>query len=369
MNIYIKNLGCNRRGLDALRVANYFKSNNCSIIENKERADLILLFTCGYIRFKENESLNYIQYYSKKDGKLIVLGCLPAIAKDKIRNIFNGVIMSSKNLEKIDNFFQDFQYKYKNTPDVNFIFNSTIKKSEKAIIRISNGCQGNCSYCAIKFATGNVKSKPIEIVIQEYKNLLIQGYRSFIINSEDCGYYGLDINTSLTDLLLKMSDYDEKYYVDWFIQTINPKSLISNKKSLIELTKSGKIKKIKSDIQSGSASILKSMCRYSNIEKIIKVFDDLKEKNRDLYMISQIIIGFPSESEEDFNKTLNVMDILNLEQYEIFLYSDREGTEAEKMDNKISPKKKDLRLNKMIKKFESSYNVIREPYKVYLRKI
>lgn len=201
-----------------MRVANYFILNKNKIVTDSKKADIIILFTCGFTKIKENENIKAIEEFKKKNGELYILGCLSAIAPQSLKKIFNGKVLSSKNLDKIDKFFPEFKIKFNDVPDANNIYNSVNNNKEKqAILRIANGCLGHCTFCAIRFATGELRSKPLKNCVNEYKCLLEKGFKKFIINSEDCGFYGIDIGYTLSELLEHLSSINHDYKVEWFI--------------------------------------------------------------------------------------------------------------------------------------------------------
>lgn len=353
-----------------MRVANYFILNKNKIVTDPEKAEIIILFTCGFTDIKEKENIKVIEEFKKKKGELIILGCLPAIASQNLKKVFNGKVLSSKNLDKIDNFFPEFKIRFVDVPDANIIYNSEhYNKGKQAILRIANGCFGHCTFCAIRFATGKLRSKPLKDIINEYKCLLERGFKKFIINAEDCGFYGIDIGYTLSELLEHLSSIDHNYRVEWFIQTINPQYAIKNKEILIKYIQQGKISKIKCDIQSGNERILQLMKRFSNIDAILNLFSEFKKSNTSLYIISQFIIGFPSETEDEFQNTLELMNKLSLDQYEIFRYSERKGTVTSKIKGKVQMNKIEKRIKKLKDYFEKNgYDSSTELNKIYLYK-
>lgn len=375
--IYItKGTGCPRRGLDASKISNYFEANGWKIIEDPKKAEKIVLFTCSFKKSKEDKSIELVKKYEKYNAEVIVLGCLPGISEKRLKKNFSGRYLSTRNLEKIDNFFPDFKVKFNEIPDANNefkepnnnskclkeylkivpwlreIYSKIRRKNNKkttnnnnnnnngAILRIARGCLGNCSYCVIRHATGRLKSKPLQECLEEYKNLLKKGYRKFRIDGEDIGPYGLDIGSSLPDLLSEMSKVSRGLNVRWHIQTLHPSYAIKYKNSLLKHIRNGELKSLKCDLQSGNQRILNLMNRDYNIEEIISVLKELKREKPDINIKTHFIVGFPSEKESEFKDTVKAIDELMPIRVQVYQYSDMRGSISYEMSDKISEKTK-----------------------------
>jgi tRNA A37 methylthiotransferase MiaB len=390
--VFISVLGCQRRELDASRVTKYLNLNNHKITKNPKYADILLLFTCAYKKSKEDQSITKLKEFSQHKGELIVLGCLPGINEERLKKEFKGKYLATKNLDKIDEFFPEFKCKLNNVQDANFLlankyqnpsFKNPLKKffsefefstfflkrcfnflrgkmyvenednldwRKLPLLRISYGCLGKCSYCVIPKGTGKLRSKPIKECIKEYKDLIENGHRHIMLSAEDTGTYGLDINSSLPELLSEMSKSDKGYDVKLGLQSLNPEYALKYKDKLLGFIKKGKLKNMKFDIQSGSNRILKLMNRNYDIKEVLKLCDELKKISRNLVSLSHFIVGFPSETDSDFKATVSVMEKMNLDFYYVFPYSDMPGSVSSRMPDKV-PKKTKVERVKFIKSF------------------
>jgi len=370
--IFICCNGCNRRMLDALRLRNYFELNDCKIVRKPRNADYIIFVTCAFIKDREKECFRIIRKLNKYKGELIITGCLPEIAKTKLKQVFKGKAIATKNLDKIDKFFKKFKVKFSKVPDTHFpffpfsslfmilvtqvrfskkfyrdFFTLTSNKvlniiraklspeKHKYYLRISYGCLGNCAYCSIRKAIGKLKSKPLNICLEEYREALNKGYRRFILLADDIGSYGLDINITFPTLLNKLSNFDKNINTTWEIKELHPRWMIKYKLDLIKILKTQKVQHILCGIQSGSNRILNLMNRYENNNDVITTLKEFRRINPDLKLSAQIIIGFPSETENDFQKTLDLVKKVRFNKVNLYPYSDREGTAAFKLNNKI----------------------------------
>ena len=382
--IYFESNACNRRELDEKMLFKYFKSNHCSIVKKPQTADIIVLITCGYAMNQVEESIEMIQRLKGYHGKLLVTGCLPGTAPRRLSQEFSGTSLPVKNLNEIDAYFPEFKIhfhdlpleattgagKYKRKIDsarrivlnlfskknllrkcyysmkktVYQLYKGTtnLKKAERkmhtseiANLIIARGCIGKCSYCAIRFAVGDLRSKSIPDCEKEYTSLLKKGYRLFLLSAEDCGSYGIDIGASLPDLLNRLYEIDSGSNAKWRIQTLSPQWAIKYSQTLKEFVRIGKIQSLKCDLQSGNERILKLMNRFTNLKAILSLLLDLKNINPEVRLHSQFIVGFPSETDEDFAETLSVISKCKFDEVEFFHYTDMEEAESTDIPGKI----------------------------------
>jgi len=403
--IYIHVQACDRRGLDANKTAKYLSKNNYEIVNRAKNADIILFFACAALNTITEDSLKTIKKFQKYDAELIIAGCLPEIEKEKLSKIFNGKTICTKDIEKIDTIFPENRIKYSTTDDANIVFKNlnelspleilkrtfrSIKSIESIYINVKNhifknlfgensfiyrvfpdpllyhvrtstGCSGNCSYCSIKKGIGPCASKPLEDCIEEFRNGLNKGYKRFAIDGDDTGAYGIDIGSNLPELLYKITEIQGDYKIsirnirpDWIVRYINDLEIILKRKKIIS---------IESSIQSGSIRILKLMNRYSDIEKMKNAFLRLKKSFPSISLVTDYIIGFPTESEEDFKQTLDYLKEINFNAGMIIPFSCNTGTEAEKIVPKIT-RKDTYRRIKNAKKFlkKSGYHILFIPW-------
>jgi len=377
---------CGRRKIDSKKLSNYFLKNKYQIVGDPKIADLIILNTCAYSDERAEFSINKVKEFQQFKAELIVVGCLPGIEKEKLRKNFSGKIISTKDLDKIDEFFLDHNIKYSDVKDeitfwsnfnekkllimqrkllenkffkkiVNLDFFKkilgiefylfSIQREDVAHIRIAYGCPANCSYCAIKKAIGPLKSKPLEECINEFKEGLQRGFKKFFITADDVGSYGIDIGKTFIQLLNEFISFNEEFTIG--IESLRPVWIIKFGNELEKIVKTGKIEFIGCSVQSGSEKILRKMNRYPNIKKIKEKLLKLKKVYPKLILITEIIVGFPGETFEDFEETCNLLKEIAFDLGYIYRYSDRSGTIAEKIVPKVSEKELDKRV-KIIKK-------------------
>lgn len=392
--VHIKVIGCNRRLLDASRLAAYFKANGYEVINDPEKADINMLVSCSFKKQMEQVSLDALDKMKNHRGELIVAGCLPSIAPERLKESFNGRILPTKDLDSIDQLFPDFKVKFTDIPDANYKFSNCTKdaiittneweafkdnfqisspflrqstefvkkkintwRGREALIRISHGCMGQCTYCGIRIASGKFRSKPIKKCLSEYRKLMSQGVRRIEFAGEDVGAYGSDTGGSFSELLREFSAIDQGLGTEWLVPELHPRWIIKYEKDFIEYAKAGKIKSLMVPVQSGSDRILKLMNRHHTSGEIVKALSSIKAANPGLELITQIIIGFPTETEEEFMETLKLVKKVGFGLVFVYPYYHVPDTPASRMEGQIPEKtvgerllaaKKFLRDNKIL---------------------
>ena len=315
-------MGCESNLADTNRIRNYFNVNGANVIKDYKKADIIILMSCGFNQIMMKDNLARLNKFNKTNAKVLLGGCIPKIKKETTKLVDD--FFGPKDLDKLDQIF-NFKTKIK---EVSPQFN----RKAKSIIRISTGCEGKCSYCAIKIANGITKSRKIEDIKKDIKQGLKEGYSKFVFTAEDTGSWGKDIGTNILGLLTEIIKIKDKFKVT--LTTINPKWFIKFPK-LIDLLKSEKIeKKVYLSLQSGSNRILRLMNRQYSVQEYRSVFDKLKKEIPEVKIQVDVIVGFPTETKKDFLDSLQLIKELNIYFLQVFAYTDMEGT----ISNNITPK-------------------------------
>lgn len=399
---------CERRKLDSQIMAQYFKKNSFHIVSNPKKADIIILVTCGADDFSADRAFNAIEKFKKFNAELIIAGCLPETDHDKFHISYNGKYIITKNLKKIDEYFPLNEIKFyqiddANKPWINFdnskiadllrvaYMNSKILKKvycliidnilklvfckshllignlmnlptdDMYFIQISRGCLGNCSYCSIKNAVGKFHSKSLEDCIKETKAGVKKGVKKIYLTAEDTGAYGQDIGKTFPELLNEIIEIKGDFTIE--VYALNPVWVVKYIDQLEEIVKSGKITGLCIPIQSGSSNILKKMNRYSNIGKIKEALTRLKKANPSLNILTHVIIGFPTETREEYKESLNFLRDIKFDSGLLIPMSVKKHTEAENIEPRICEEEIMKRL-KYGRKFLKSlgYNIVKGGY-------
>ena len=376
-NFYIfNNNTCTRVKLFGIDVTNLFIENGYKKTTKIKESDLIIINTCSFLKSKEKYFLDLIRKINnhlKSKQKLIIVGCLPSINKEELLKINKTMILFGRDLNQIKEYFKfDKSIKSKATSvkdklsfnkNIEYLFNKVflrskhieyrLKRNKVCYLQISSGCQGKCTYCSERFTT-KLKSRPINEILDAINDGIARNYKLFGLNSDDASAYGKDLNSSLDELLGEIIKIKEKIYFS--IPEFNPNGLSQN---VINCLKDEKFLYITVPIQSGSQRILDLMERPYKIDKVIEKIKIIKENNKNLKINTHIIVGFPGETDEDFEKTKNIIQTGLFDRVKVFMYNERPNTKALDFPNKVEEiiklKRREelLRIEKMenIKKF------------------
>ncbi len=364
--IYVYNNGtCTRVKLYGVDVVNLFLANGYKNVDSEKEADYIIINTCSFLKSKEEYFYKFIKNVDKnlrKGQKIIVIGCLPSILKDELLDINDEMILFGRDLDAISKYFKfkkgietkatTVTDKLEGSKNFLYLFNKYLLKSKHieyrlkrenvCYLQISSGCRGTCTYCSEKFTT-RLKSRPMEDIMEAIHDGMSRGYTLFGLNSDDASAYGKDIGGSLEELLESVVKIDEDIYFS--IPEFNPNGLSDR---VIECLKDKKFLYITVPMQSGSQRILDLMERPYKIDDVIKRVKRVKKNNKKLKINTHVIVGFPGETDEDFNKTKEILKSGLFDRVKVFMYNERPGTKAALMDGKVPDSVKVKRRNELL---------------------
>lgn len=352
MKIGICSLGCKVNIYEAEFVANILKENNYEIVDFEDKADIYIINTCSVTNESDKKSRKMINRARKnnKDAIIIVMGCYSQLNADKIDA---DIILGNKDKSNIVKLIEE--YKTKNNK-ITKIYDLTKTKFEemeiskftnhtRAFVKIQDGCNAFCSYCIIPYTRGRVRSKDKTSVIKEVTKLVNNGYKEIVLTGIHTGRYGIDINTTLEELLKELVEIPNIYRIRLSSIEINEIT-----PGIIKLLKENKVmaKHLHIPLQSGSNKILKLMNRRYNKEEFKNMITKIKEIPN-ISLTTDLIVGFPNETEEDFKETLDTLNEIKFTKIHTFPYSRRNGTPASAMENQVPPEVKKDRVHKIIK--------------------
>lgn len=392
---------CDKRKLDLNQIKQYLLQNDYEVVDSPKKADAIVISTCGVTDSFATISLKKIEEFKNFNGKVIVTGCLPDTDKQRLDRVFKGPSFSTKHIEDIENYFPKKSVSFSELEDCNLLwanvnrdkvrdmvkslflkytlarkmyvgfFNQisrymigenhlilhtfyalNLPVDDLFLIRVASGCWGNCAYCVTKKAVGEFKSKPLALCVNEFRKGLEKGYSNFFLTAEDTGGYGLDNGSTFPDLLDAMMNLDGGYSIN--IYAVNPQWVVKYVDRLEEIVKKGRIKAICIPIQSGSPRVLHLMNRYENVDKMKDALVRLKKACPDLCLATHCIVGFPSETDQEFRETLEFIASANFDLGFLTSISIRTNTAAEKIEPKISPREKSKRVKDAQKNLRKS---------------
>ncbi|MFQ6062580.1 MAG: tRNA (N(6)-L-threonylcarbamoyladenosine(37)-C(2))-methylthiotransferase [Methanosarcinales archaeon] len=343
MNIYIETYGCTANHGDSLLIEHLLKKNGHKIT-NLEKSDFVIINTCTVINKTERRMLKKIKELKNLSKKLIVAGCLPAAQPDVLKEEkINCEIITPKTIENITDLIPrspSLRYSQKCIPSPQN--SARAKENIIGIVSISQGCVGSCSYCIVKKARGNLKSYNPDFIVKSVESLIAQGKKEIQITSQDTGGYGLDFidKYRLPDLLNELADIKGDFRVR--VGMMNPSTAISIVSDLVDAFDNPKIFKfLHLPIQSGSDKVLEDMNRKHSVSDYKEIVNAFKNKFSDITLSTDFIVGYPTETEEDFKKTIEVIKETKPTKVNITRFSPRPNTPAYKMKDILERTKKE----------------------------
>ncbi|RLG71241.1 MAG: hypothetical protein DRO04_00200 [Candidatus Iainarchaeum archaeon] len=339
MKVYVEGYGCSLNQADTAAIKALLKKNSCEFV-NAEKADIIIINTCAVKTPTENKMLRRIkelEAIKKKEAKIIVFGCLPKIHPEAVRKIDKSVILIGPKLEDLCRFFGFAEKGFSPNMDMEY------ENKLVATIPIARGCLGDCTYCCVKNARGKLKSYKVNEIKDGVRKALQKGAKEIRLTAQDVGCYGFDIGTNIVELLGYVLEIEGEYRIR--LGMMNPAHVIDIKKDLADMLREERVYRfLHLPVQSGSNKILKLMNRAYSAEDFIKLVEFLKNKVRDITIATDIIVGFPYEEEEDFRRTVELLETVKPDITNVSKYGVRPRTLAAKF-KQVDPK---------IKKFRSS---------------
>jgi len=365
MKYAIATYGCQMNVHESEKLAGILEKLGYTRSESLKDSDIVVFNTCCIRESAEQKIFGNIGDLkrSKQQNKDMIIAVCGCMSQQKgydellIKKFpFIDIIFGTHNLSK----FEEFIIKHKKTKKrvVSIDDSEDIKNRDSmekvrtsgvnAWVNIMYGCNNFCTYCIVPYVRGREVSRPMSDIIDEVKDLLESGYKQITLLGQNVNSYGNDSEDESMNFANLLSKIDELEY-DFRLKfmTSHPKDISSE---VIDVIASSKhiSHYIHLPFQSGSNKILSSMNRKYTREKYLSIIDEIKSKIPDVQFSSDIIVGFPGETEEDFLETLDVVRKVGFEQLFMFIYSKRKGTVAEKMEGHIDIKIKKERLSRLI---------------------
>ena len=348
--INIVTLGCAKNLVDSEVLMTQLKGNKKDVFHQREdiNPDIVIINTCGFIDKAKQESIDTILKHAKEkeDGiikKLYVTGCLSERYKDNLKTDIPEVdgFYGTRDLPEL---LKNFEAKYRNELLGDRIITTD---SHYAYLKISEGCDRPCSFCAIPLMRGRHISKPIDQIIIEAKNLIRNGVREIMLIAQDSTYYGIDIykKRAMSELLKKLSDVEG---LDWIrIHYAYPAGFPMD---IIEVMRERDniCNYLDIPLQHGSTNMLKVMKRGITREKTDELIKNIRDINPEIALRTTLIAGHPGETERDFQEMYDFVERSQFDRLGIFTYSHEEGTSAHKLEDDVPEQVKRSRSNKIM---------------------
>ena len=358
MKFNIITLGCKVNSYESNFMKEALVKNGFSFCNLNEKCDILILNTCTVTDTSDKKSLKEVRRLKRENPNAILVVCGCSVQNDKTKyddlgiNILMGNINKSNIVGIIEKYLDDktpveYVAKTRDLPFENMEVD--ISDHTRAYIKIEDGCDNFCSYCIIPFVRGKKRSKDFSLVLREVQHLANNGYKEIVLTGIDTGGYESN-GKDLTDLIHEMSKING-------IERIRQSSIEItqiNEKFINELKNNNKIcDHIHIPLQSGSDSILKLMNRKYDLKYFFDKIDMIRSVRPDISITTDVIVGFPGETEEMFLETMETCKKINFSKIHAFPYSERKGTKASMMDGKVPESVKHERVKKLLELSDS----------------
>ena len=340
-------LGCAKALVDSEILLGGLKQNQVEIIKTPAGADTVVVNTCGFLDIAREESIETILQAAelKKSGyieQLVVMGCLSERYPDELAKEIPEIdrIFGSNNHRDIVSFITGKEY----AQDDPLFFRSLMTPNHYAYLKITEGCDNGCSFCSIPIMRGLQNSRPIPAIVDEAQRLVEQGVKELLIIAQDSTSYGWDLEKKvyLSDLIYAL-DETLPDSVKWLrIHYAHPAHL--SQRIIDAMAATDRVcNYLDMPIQHASDKMLKSMRRGLNQEGIRKRIAKLRSANPGIGLRTTLIVGYPGETEDEFNDLYDFVKEIRFDRLGVFTYSEEEGTLAASLEDNVTPELKDER--------------------------
>lgn len=363
-SVGILTLGCKVNTYESEYITNLLKENTYEIKSFEELCDVYIINTCTVTNTSDVKSRKMIRNAIKRnpDACVVAMGCFIEANKDyeiEGLDIVIGNKDKSKIIELLDEYFNKKQ-------TIKRLYTSELKDFEdmyitdfpgrtRAFVKIQDGCENFCSYCIIPFVRGKCRSKEMSKVISEIKELVNNNYQEVVLTGIHTGNYGVDLDTNFANLLkeivkieglkrIRISSIEITELTDEVLEVIRDNEVI--------------VDHLHIPLQAGSNEVLKLMNRKYDLDKFFEIIEKIRSIRPNISITTDVIVGFPGETEEMFNKTIDTCKKLELTKIHVFPYSERKGTKAMELPNHLQNDEKKKRARQLLevsKELELTY--------------
>ena len=360
-------LGCKVNQYETEAMLELFEKEGYEKAETEDYADVYVINTCTVTHMSDRKSRQYIRRMKKKnpDAIIAVVGCYSQVSPEEILstdevNLVMGTNDRKKIVEEVKKI--DASRKVSTVDDIMKVkafeeieINKTNGKT-RAFLKIQDGCDRYCSYCIIPYARGRVRSRDLESIVKEVENLAANGYKEVVLTGIHVASYGKDIKETDIKLLdvikqindiegierIRLSSVEPILFTDEFVEAVSAMDKVCPHYHL--------------SLQSGCDETLKRMKRRYTTEEYKAIVDRLRAAIPNVSITTDVIVGFPGETNEEFDKTYEFLKDIELTHMHVFKYSPRKGTPAATMENQVDPSTKHDRSEKLLQLNEENFN-------------
>lgn len=378
MKVGIYTLGCKVNAYESEYIASLFRNRGYTIASFDEDCDVYVINTCTVTNNSDKKDKKIINHVRNKNACVVVCGCFVESHKDYN---FDGIdiVIGNHNKSNIVDLVEDY---FINKKQIKLIDNNIMRvgfedmvidsfeSRTRAFVKIQDGCENYCSYCIIPFVRGRCRSKDKDKVISEITALVNNGYKEIVLTGIHTGNYGSDLGIKFSSLLkeileipnlerLRISSIEITELDDEFFKLLNNPILCNH---------------LHIPLQNGSNRILNLMNRKYTKEEFYEIVKRIRSVREDISLTTDVIVGFPGETDDDFNENVDFIRKVGFSKVHVFPYSKRDGTKASRMDNQIDPNTKKKRTKQLLDislELESNYynSFIGKNEKVLIEKV
>lgn len=351
MKIFIETYGCAANQSRSETITGILKYGGYAIASRLEESDAVVMNTCVVKKQTEQKILDRIKSLRKDfpEKKIILAGCLPKIPEILEKADYDGIINDTENAAALAKMFGEKNESVKRETDSSHI--GKIKANPLVSIEeIAEGCLGSCTYCIVRRAKGALKSEPANKIVKNIESAVKEGCKEIWLTAQDTACYGFDSGSSLPELVGSACDINSDFSLR--IGMMNPEHALKILPKLIESYRNEKVYKfLHLPVQSSSDSILEKMNRRYKVADFLHIVSEFRKAFPQIQIWTDIIVGFPEETEDDFEKTVELIKKIKPDFANVSQFGPRPGTHAEKMEQ-ISgevKKKRSKKLSEILK--------------------
>lgn len=365
MKLYIETLGCKVNTYESEVIKEEFLRNGYTITNSAENADVIVINTCSVTNQSDAKSRKIIRSARKNNpnGILVVCGCSAQNHKEDLKELGIDILLGNKDKSKIFEYVNNYNnikinkfYDLVHSDFENMSLNNYSDRT-RAFVKIQDGCNNYCSYCIIPYLRGTIRNKDFDAAVKEINTLVNNGFKEIVLTGIHTGSYD-----RFVELIREISKNDKLERIR--ISSIEATEI--DEEFLNELKINNKIcDHMHIPVQAACNNTLIKMNRKYDMDKYIEIINKLREIRPNINITTDLIVGFPTETEEDFKESYNNASLIKFGKIHVFPYSKRDGTVASKMTNIVSDIDKKRRTHEMI---ELSNRLENEYYNKFINK-
>jgi len=322
---------CTTKKLEMRRIQDYFTLNDWGVTRDPEQADLVICVTCSGWEKLEQKSLETLKNLQYLGDKVIALGCVTDVNPEGVQKLHAGRCISSLRLDQISGLIPHPKVKFEEVPEPS-VFRTKedyrLYDLTKRFVNIAGGCSFACSYCPHRIGLGPRVSRTVEDILQQIAGLVAEGVRIVVLTGMETAYYGLDIKTDYPTLLQQVLDFNNSYEVH--VAQFHPAGILKYYDRLLPLMQNKRVTDIQIPVQTTSDRLLKLMNRPPGTDKIGQFLIEVKKKNPVAVLRTDIMVGFPSETMEELDQTLEFVTRV-FDEVAVYGFEMRQGLAVEKL--------------------------------------